>query len=189
MRVTVRLPKGGEYMSIKQKIVSIIAFLVMVLTPVAVMPAYAASSTSSSPNFFQGLVQFIAQKFGLDQTQVQSAVNTYHSQQAQNRQQKMADNEKTHLDTLVSQGKITSSQEQQILDEQAKLKSEYNPANFKNETPAQRKADFQKEQAEIQAWSQSTGIDGKYLMPGFGMGRRMGMFNRWNNKVTPTPTP
>lgn len=150
---------------------------------VVTLPAYAAGNTTS-PTFLQGLVQFIANEFHLDQGQVQTAVKTYASQQKQKMQQTMQDREKQHLDSLVSSGKITSAQEQQILDEQSKLKSEYNPADFKNLTADQRKAQFEKEQAEIKAWSQSTGIDSKYLMPGFG---RMHMFNHWNKNVTPTP--
>lgn len=161
----------------------------LLLLPIgAVVPAYAASTTTTTaPNFFQGLVQFIAQKFGLDQNQVQSAVNDYRTQHKQQVQQTMQDNEKKHLDSLVSQGKLTSSQEQQIIDEQNKLRNEYNPADFKNLTPDQRKAKFQQEQAEIKAWSQSTGISTQYLRPGeFG---RMRMFNRWNNNAAePTPS-
>lgn len=176
-------------MTIKKNFLSSFVLVLIGFAPlVATVPAYAASGTNHNGNFFSGLVQFITNEFHLDQNQVQSAVNTYASQQQQKRQQTMQDNEKKRLDNLVSQNKITSSQEQQILDEQAKLKSEYNPANSKNETSDQRKADFQKEQVEIKAWSQSTGIDAKYLMPGFGM--RMHMFNRWNKaSVTPTPTP
>lgn len=187
-------PKGGDTMTLKQKIFSFLAVVTLVLTPInAVAPAYAAdNNTTTQQNFFTGLVQFIAQKFGLDKTQVQSAVNDYHAQHKQQVQQKLQANEKNHLDSLVSQGKITSSQEQQILDEQQKLQSEYNPANFKNLTPDQRRQQFEKEQAEIQAWSKETGIDAKYLRPGFMHFGRMRMFNKWNNnnspKITPTPS-
>ena len=177
---------GGEYMRIQKNIITTLAILFLGLTPVvATVPAYAASTTTTQSNFFQGLVSFIAQKFGLDATQVQSAVTSYTSQQKQTRQQNMHAQEKTHLDSLVTKGTITSTQEQQILDEQSKLRSEYNPANFKSLSAADRKTQMQKEQAEIQAWSQSTGISAQYLRPGFGM--RMRMFNRWNNVPTPTP--
>lgn len=185
-------------MQIKQKLLSTIAVLTIILTPVvAAAPAYAATSTTTSqPNFLQGLVGFLAQKFGLDQTQLQNAVNDYKSQQQQTRQQNMQNREKTHLDSLVAKGTITSTQEQQILDELAKLKSEYPPSSFKGLTADQRKQKFNQEQAEIQAWSRSTGIDAKYLHPGWGM--RLHMFNRWDDaaapstgsgSVTPTVTP
>lgn len=178
-------------MTLKQKVFSASLVLTLLLTPaVATFPAYAATSTTTTaPNFFQGLVQFIAQKFGLDKTQVQNAVNEYQTQHMQQVQQTMQDNEKKHLDKLVSQGKITSSQEQQIIDEQNKLKSEYNPQDLRSQTPDQRKATLQKEKAEIQAWSQQTGIDSKYLMPRFMRFGRMRMFDRWNNNVAPSTTP
>lgn len=173
----------------KKHILSLITVFVLGLTPVvATVPAYAATNTTTNQtNFFTGLVQFLAQTFHLDQTQVQNAVNTYTTQKKATMQQNMQDREKKYLDSLVTQVKITSSQEQQILEEQAKLRSEYNPANFKNMTADQRKQEFQKERAEIKAWSQSTGIDTKYLSPGFGM--RMHMFNKWNNNTAPTSVP
>lgn len=178
-------------MTLKQKIFSFLAAVTLVVTPItAVVPVYAAdSNTTTQQNFFQGLVQFIAQKFGLDKTQVQSAVDDYHTQHKAQVQQKLQNNEKMHLDTLVKQGKITTSQEQQILDEQKKLQSEYNPANFKNLTPQERQQQFQKEQAEMLAWSKDTGIDKKYLMPRAMHFGRMRMFNRWNNNASPTAIP
>lgn len=175
-------------MPTKKNILSLFAVLVLGLSPfAATVPAYAATNTTNTQtNFFTGLVQYLAQTFHLDQTQVQNAVNTYTSQRKATMQQKMQDQEKKHLDSLVSSGKITSSQEQQILDEQSKLQSEYNPASLRSLSAADRKAQLQKEQAEIKTWAQSTGISAQYLKPGFGM--RMRMFNRWNNN-TASPTP
>lgn len=181
---------GGESMKIRKNIIATIAILILGLAPaVATVPAYAASTTAPSTHqsFLDGLIQMIAQKFGLDQNQVKSAVTDYANQQKQQRQQHMQDKEKAHLDSLVTKGTITSSQEQQILDEQNKLRSEYNPQDFENLTAQERKQKMQQEQQEIQDWSKSTGIDAKYLRPGFGM--RMHMFNRWNNNVAPTQTP
>lgn len=89
--------------------------------------------------------------------------------------------EKTRLDTLVQKGTITQAQEQAILDEMTKLRSEYNPASFKGMTVIQRKDSFTKEQAEITTWAKNTGINASYLMPIFGM--RGG----YKLKLTPTP--
>lgn len=172
-------------MKVQKSILSSIAALVLVLTPfVATVPAYAAGPTTTQPNFFAGLVSFLAQKLGLDNTKVQSAVADYTNQQKSIRQTNRQNQEKAHLDALVKNGTITGSQEQQILLELSKLHSEYNPANFKNLTAPERKQKFQQEQAEVQSWSASTGIAAKYLRPGFGM--RWHMFNRWNNTAAPT---
>jgi hypothetical protein len=132
----------------------------------------------------QGLVQFLAEKFHVDQNQLQSAVNDYHTQHKQQLQQKLQDKENAYLDYLISQGKITTAQKQQIIAERSKLQSEYNPVNFKTLTPDQRKQQLQKEQAEIQTWSKDTGIDAKYLRFG-----HMRMFPHGNNSVSPTATP
>lgn len=179
---------------LKKKIVSTAAVLFITLTPmVATVPAYAAdTNTITNHNFFQGLVDFLSQRFGLDKTQVQSAVNEYHTQQMQNRQQKMQDNEKKRLDKLVSEGKITSSQEQAIITELQNLRTKYSPDSFKGLTPDQRKQRFQDMQNEITSWAKSQGIDPKYVMPfpGMGMGMRMGFrMGKWAaNHPTPTTT-
>nr|HVZ58809.1 hypothetical protein [Patescibacteria group bacterium] len=125
---------------------------------------------------------------------VKSAVNDYKTQQQAKMQQVRDDREKTRLDQLVKDGKITSSQETAILNEEASLKSKYNPANLKNLTADQRKAQFDAMQQEIQTWAKDNNIDPKYLMPNFGIGMRMGIRRGgWRNnhsaKPTPTPTP
>lgn len=177
----------------KQKLITILTVLFILFSGMpAAIPAYAASGNTSS-NFFTGLIQFIAQKFGLDQNQVKTAVTDYQNKNKQNIQTNIQNREKTRLDNLVKQGKITSAQEQQIIDELAVLRSKYNPANFKNLTAIQRKQQFLQEQNDIKTWSQTTGIDSKYLMPGFGMGGMGGFrgmhFGKWGTKPSPTPTP
>lgn len=126
------------------------------------------AQTNNNP--LSNLVQMIAQKFGLDQNQVQSLVDQFQQEQKQNRLQKMKDREKMKLDKLVQQGKITSTQEQSILDELVVLKNKYNLGNLKNLTPDQRKAQFQAMQNELKSWAQSQGIDPTLIMPGSGMG-------------------
>src|ERR1700733_7432824 len=83
----------------------------------AFAPIANAQSTNgqSHVGFFQGLIQFIEQKFGLDKTQVQSAVQQYQEQRKATitprptlTDAQKIDMEKTRLDKLVSSGKITS---------------------------------------------------------------------------------
>ncbi len=177
----------------KKKIVSSLAVVMMLGSLLsATIPAYAATNSTQSGGLFSGLIQFIAQKFGLDQNQVKSAVQGYHDTQKQNMQANMQTREKKRLDDLVSQGKITSAQETAIIAELAALQSKYNPANFKDLTADQKKQKFQDEQNEIKAWAQAQGIDVKYVLPGYGVkfGGRVRRFDRWGgNSVTPTPTP
>lgn len=138
------------------------------------------------------LAQAIAQKFNLDQSQVQSVINQFRSNQQSNRQQQAQQREGQYLDQLVSQGKITAAQKQAILDEQAKLHSEYNPQNLKNQTPQQRQQTMQNEQNELKSWAQSQGIDLSLLKPSLGMGPWKGAgIHRGRGKQAPsiTPTP
>jgi len=177
----------------KQKLMSVAAIFVMLGTTLsATAPAYAATSSSTNGGFLSGLFQFIAQKFGLDQNQVKSAVQDYANQNKTKIQQNMATREKKRLDALVTRGKITSAQETAIINELATLQSKYNIANFKSLTPDARKQKFQDEQNEIKTWAASQNIDPKYVLPGFGMGMQghMRRFDRWGGAfASPTPTP
>jgi len=179
-------------MTFKKIILPALVITIVAVSMFAVTPAHAATTNSNNNNNpFSGLVAFIAKTFNLDQTKVQTAVTQYNkTQQKTNIQQKRTANQQTRLDKLVSQGTITKDQETAILAELTVLKNKYNPANSKNLTADQRKQQMQNEQADIQAWSKSTGIDSKYLMPGFGGFGFRGMHNgNWKTKVTPTPTP
>ncbi len=172
----------------KKKI--ILPVLGLILVSVVALGVNQVHAQSNGNNFYSGLVQAIAQKFGLDQGQVQAVVDQYHTQQKQNMQQNMQQREQDRLDKLVQDGKINATQKQAILDELAALKSKYNPANFKNMTADQRKQQFQAQQDEINTWAKSQGIDPSYLMPSFGKGGR-GMFGagRWvKHQPSPTPT-
>ena len=166
----------------------------LVAIVIATIPAAnAQTNATTQPNFFQGLIQSIAQKFGLQQSQVQSVVNDYHQQQKQKMQQNMQDRQKQRLDQLVKDGKITSTQETLIINELASLRNKYNPENMKDKTPDQRKTQMDSMQNEFKAWAQSQGIDPSIIMPGFGMGPRGRMKVRWGDRknnisVTPSPT-
>ncbi len=165
--------------------------------------AYAQTTNSTSHgNFFQGLIQYIAQKFGLDKTQVQSAVNSYQAQNKANitprptlTTQQIQDNDKSRLDKLVTQGKITPSQEQAILGELSSLRSKYNLSNMQSLTPQERQSQFQSMQNDIKTWATTQGINPSYVMM-FGMGgpRGRGMrgpgghYGGWGMKPTATPS-
>lgn len=163
--------------------------------------AYAQTTTNTThPSFIQGLIDFFAQKFGLEKTQVQSAVNEYRAQRKATitprptlTPDQITQREKTRLDKFVSDGKITSSQEQAILNELAILQAKYSSDSLKNLTPDQRRTKLQQMHDEIVAWAKSQGIDSSYVLPlgfrgrmGFGRGMK-GTFGNWHNQPTPTP--
>jgi len=179
----------------KQTLMGAFAFMIMGFTAVATPMAY-AQTTNAAPvheNFFQGLVQFISQKFGLNQDQVKAAVTDYSNQQKATMQQNMQNREKSRLDALVKSGKITADQEQAIITEMAALQAKYNPANMKNLTPAQRKQQMQDRQSDLKTWATQQGIDLSILMPpmgaGMGKGRGGGFRGGWKPSASPSATP
>jgi len=182
----------------KQKITIGLTIITLLATVLFTAPAAFAQSgaKTSHSNFFDGLIAFISQKFGLDKTQVQTAVNDYKTQNKLTPRPTLTPDqiqakEKERLDKLVSAGKITSDQENLILTENSLLRTKYDPANLKSLTADQRKQKFQDEQAEIKTWAGANNIDPKYLMPRLGFGRMGEMHERFGewNKPTPTPSP
>jgi hypothetical protein len=182
------------------------AFILFAVTFSAALPAYASTGTSASGgNFFSGLVQFISQKFGLDQTQVKSAVQDYEKQQKANRpmpsasqiqamQQKMQNAEKKRLDMLVTQGKITADQETAIIAELNTLRTKYmtnTSEQTKVETQTQREQNFKNMESDWTTWAKNNNIDPALITPGPMM--EPGSFGRGHgfehkNWVSPTPT-
>jgi len=188
----------------KQKIALSLLILTVLTTTLFVAPkAFAESpTTNNKPNFFQGLITFIEQKFGLNKDQVTAAVADYKNQVKATitprptlTPDQIQAQEKTRLDKLVTAGKITAVQETAILTELSALQAKYNLASL---TGTQRKTQMQAMQAELKTWaqSQSPAIDIANLMPlrGMGgpkgeMGEKGGFRGQWGPKPTATPTP
>ena len=168
---------GGEHRKMLSKNI-----LIPVVAITIAGGAFFAGNVYAQTSSNKTLSQVIAQKFNLDQSQVQAAIDQYRQQQQATMQQKLQQRLNDRLTNLVTSGKITDTQKQDIITELTKLQSEYNPQSLKNLTPAQRKEKFQAEQNEIQTWAKSEGIDASYLRPDDM--RRFG-----GAKASPTPTP
>jgi len=133
-----------------------------------------------------GLAQSIASKFNLNQSDVQSEINSYMQQHKTNMQKTMQDRQKARLDDLVTQGKITSAQETAILNEYASLQSQYGPSALQGKTMAQRLQARKDEKLALTTWANAQGINTEYVLP-MGMGGMRGHGGR-KNTTTPTPT-
>lgn len=133
---------------------------------------YTAKAASTPGTRVSGLVQKIAQKFGLSQADVQAVFDA----DKQEHMQQMQAQAEQRLTDLVTTGKITQAQKDLIVAKQKELEAN-RQANFeamKGKTPAERKAAMDAQRTELEAWAKTNGIDLQYLMPGRGMGGRGG---------------
>lgn len=184
-----------------KKLIPTFALLVLLSTSLLAIPAFAQGTSASKGGFFQGLITFIEQRFGLDKTQVQTAINDYKSQNKPTPRptltpEQIQAQEKTRLDKLVSAGKITGDQETAILNELSSLRTQYNLSGL---TGTQRKTQIQAMQTALKTWATDNNINIAYIMPMFGgfgrrgMRRPGGYSGNWGPSpsvtTTPTPTP
>ena len=117
-----------------------------------------SANAQTKGTFFSGLAQAIAQKFNLNQADVQTVIDQY----GQTQRQTML---KTRLDKLVADTKITPDQETAIINELATKPS----------------------RTDFEAWLKSQNLDPKTLgFFGFGMPRDH--FGHWAKpSTTPSP--
>ena len=170
----------------KKTLLTVVAVSLLSGSLVVATNAYAQTSTPAN-NPMSTLVQQIADKFHVNKADVQAVFD----QNRQDMQSKMEANYEAKLDQLVKDGKINAQQKQLLLDKHKQLQSEMqsNRANDKNLTPAERKAQIDKERQDITAWAKQNGVDAKYLMMmGPGMRGHRGFGMRAQTTITPTPT-
>jgi hypothetical protein len=127
------------------------------LTLTQTAAANLAAQSGLSPT--SGLAQALASKFNLNQTDVQIFIATYMQQRQEDK-----------FDLLVTQGKITKSQETAILKELATVKGQFNPGSLKNMAPDQWQQAFQAQLNTLTVWAKSQGINPVYVIPFDGMG-------------------
>jgi hypothetical protein len=158
-----------------------------IMIPLAAMAiigagAYGLSTVSaaSNPNSPQtSLVQKIADTFHLDPTKVQAVFDQNHAQNQAAHQTKYED----RLTQAVTAGQLTSSQKDQIVAENTKLKAELAAAAS---TPTARRAAMTQVRSEAKTWATQNNIAEKWLMGGFGGHPRGGMDAP---AASPSPSP
>lgn len=138
-----------------------------------VMPMSSASAFDLG-NMHETLIQRLAQRFGLQQSQVQSVFNEIRAEKQTEMQKAL----ETRLTQAVSEGKLTEAQKQLLLAKHKEIHAqrEQNRETWQSMTPQQRRDAMQKAQTELQAWAKANNIDLDWLM-GYGMGK-MGTMGR-----------
>lgn len=162
----------------------LIPIVAVVIGGSAIFGIQQANAAGNSP--FSGLSHAIAQKFNLNQSDVQTVVNQYMQTQHANMQQNMQARLTNRLNSEVSSGKITSGQETAITTELQSLQSQFPMSSLKGMTQAQRQTQFQTRMSDLKTWAQSQNIN-LSLIP-FGFGPRQGWHGH-GSQPSPTPTP
>ena len=143
----------------------------------AVVAAFALAVMSSGNVFAQTpevakstMVQKLAEKLGIDQSKVQTAFDSIHSE----RQAEMKKSMETKLTEAVATGKITEVQKQLILKKHAEMEASRvkKNASMQNKTREERKQEMEKRKTELDAFAADNGIDLQYFFMGDHKGGR-----------------
>lgn len=119
------------------------------------------------------LVQRIAQKFGLQQSNVQSVFDEVRKERQAEMQKRLED----RLAQAVKDGKLTETQKNLILAKHKEMQAnrEKNRDAWMKMTPEERRNEKQKIRTELEAWAKANTIPLEWVMPygrgGMGMGR------------------
>jgi hypothetical protein len=145
--------------NIKQKVV--LSALVATIAGAAVFGTQTALAQDSE-NPHAMLVQKIAQKFGLQESEVQAVFDEEHAAM----KVRMHARYEERLNQLVSEGKITEAQKQLIMQKHEELKANHETEfeALKDKTPEERRAFMEQKKQELDTWAQENGIDPEYLM-------------------------
>lgn len=127
-----------------------------------------AQTTANGQSPMSSLAQKIAEKFGLNQADVQAVFDEEH----ETRQASMKADFEARINQYVTSGKITEAQKQLILQKRSELAAAHKAQkeSTKNLTPEERKSQMEAERTSLKAWAKENGIDIQYLMPQGGKG-------------------
>ncbi|MCL4384090.1 hypothetical protein M1116_01415 [Patescibacteria group bacterium] len=140
--------------------------VLLVILIVAAVGASRVFAQTPAPAF-STLVQRIAQRFGLKESDVQSVFDQYKND-LQSRRQAALD---SRLDADVKNGTITAAQKTLIENKLTQLQQERQTdrQNWANLTPQQRRQKLQSEHQDLQNWASQNHLNLQLLFPGRGM--------------------
>lgn len=145
---------------------------------------FAQSTPSSDP--MSSIVQKIADKFGLNKSDVQAVFD----QERTERQAEMEAKYETQLTQYVTEGKITEAQKQLIITKHKEMQAnrQTERQTMQGKTAAERKTAMETKRTELETWASQNGIDVKYLMGGMGMKGHGGFRGAGGPPDAPTET-
>lgn len=145
----------------KQLITAGIATAVGVTSLAGFGVANAATDTSNSTGPMSSLVDAIATKFNLNESEVQSVFDEQRTQMKAEREAEI----KEKVAQLVTDGKITQAQADKINAKRAELKAEREANKDSSDTKTREamKSEMEAKRTELKTWAEENDIDEQYL--------------------------
>lgn len=110
----------------------------------------------------QALTQKFAQKFGVDESEVENLFTEHREEARSQRQVEMKERCDKRLSIAVTEGKITEEQKTLVLTKREELQTK------REELGSERKVQAQAHRDEMKEWAQENGIDESVLAMGLG---------------------
>lgn len=131
-------------------------------------------SAQESGNAASSLVAKIAQKFNLNQDEVQSVFNEFHTERQQERMTQV----EARLTQAVTDGKISDNQKQAILSKVKEMQANREPGSMREKSAEARQTLMETRRAEMDAWLETQGLTLETYHDLVGMGGGKGMRGR-----------
>ncbi len=158
-----------------------------IIIPVAALTIVGAGFITANSISAQGgeqhdtLIQKIAEKFNLNQNEVEQVFNEAREEHQAQRQQEMQQRMQERLNEAVANGTITQEQKEllETKHEEMRKEREANKESWQNMEPEERREAAEQRREAMENWAEENGIDLKALMPERGeggpkMGKGMG---------------
>ncbi len=149
----------------------------------SVIAAFGAVALISNSTVFaqtdsphQTFVASLAQKLGIEESKVQTAVDEIHDEHHRDMEAKFDDK----LETLVTNGKITALQKQLILDKEDEIQTQMENLKSQDLSMEERHTKMKELFESLETWAKDNNIDPQYVrffghgMGGLHKGFRMG---------------
>lgn len=136
------------------------------------MLAYGVGQVKADEQFKNHpLVQFIAERFDLDEEEVLTAMEDFQEQ----RHEQVGVQFENRLTQAVLDGKLTEDQREMILQkhEEMRAEQESNWAALREMSADERRDEIMVRHEELKSWAEENGIDLSYFNMGIGRGSRM----------------
>lgn len=156
----------------------IASMLIAVATIAVVTVGAIAVNAQISDGEYPPIVERIAERFGLNESEVES----FFDEVREERREKKQIRAEERLSQAVADGLITEEQKQLIIEKKAELKDE--KESLRGLEPEERREAMQELRAEFEEWAEDNGIDLSELRPDSdhkSFRRHRGFGNKFNN--------